>query len=246
MIHNLKQNLHKTKEALMINIKHWMVVGVVWLLAIGQSYGQDVEEGLFPQATGLQSEITASRVNLRTYPDLQAPIITQLHYDEVKVLGENKGWYKVRYGEVEGWVYGEYMTSPYLEHLPYAKLKGEEIVSYGMRFLGTPYVWGGNDLRRGVDCSGFTQQVFRAFDIPISRVSYMQATDGKIVPKHALRAGDLVFFDTQGINDGTITHVGIFIGDVYFIHSDSTRGVMVSRLDSGYYTRNYVKAIRIL
>ncbi|MDY3368098.1 C40 family peptidase, partial [Zhenhengia yiwuensis] len=79
-----------------------------------------------------------------------------------------------------------------------------------------------------------------------SRVSYMQALDGKEVSKNELRTGDLIFFDTTGINNGQISHVGIYMGDDKFIHSESTRGVTVSNLSSGYYTRNYVKAIRVL
>ena len=72
------------------------------------------------------------------------------------------------------------------------------------------------------------------------------ALDGEEVSKNELRTGDLIFFDTTGINNGQISHVGIYMGDDKFIHSESTRGVTVSNLSSGYYTRNYVKAIRVL
>ncbi|MEG0712589.1 MAG: C40 family peptidase, partial [Niameybacter sp.] len=101
-------------------------------------------------------------------------------------------------------------------------------------------------LQHGVDCSGFTQQVFKAFDVDISRVSYMQATDGPEVTVPQLKTGDLLFFDTNGINKGNISHVGIYAGEGKFIHSESDRGVTVSNLASPYYDRNFVKAIRIL
>ena len=130
--------------------------------------------------------------------------------------------------------------------IPYSKVLGEEIVEYGKLFIGTPYVWGGNDIRNGVDCSGLTKKVFEGFDINISRLSYTQVNDGRKVSKSELRPGDLVFFDTSGKNNGNISHVGIYAGNDLFLHADCTKGVTISSLSNAYYARNYVTGSRIL
>ncbi|MGL4800184.1 MAG: NlpC/P60 family protein [Cellulosilyticaceae bacterium] len=229
------------------SVRHMLLLMLVMSIgSVCHIEASPVPEGLFPKSTGLSGKVVGSQVNIRNYPDRAAKVINQVHFESVKVIGKNNEWYKVAYGGEEGWVYGDYVDVPDASLIPYAKVKGEELVAYGLQFIGTPYVWGGNDLNRGVDCSGFTQEVYEAFDIPISRVSYMQATDGMNISKENLRTGDLVFFDTEGTNNGSISHVGIYMGNDQFVHSDSTRGVSVSKLTSPYYTRNYVKGVRIL
>lgn len=204
------------------------------------------EQRLFPTYIGMRANVLGDCVNIRSYPDIEANIISNMNQEEIKVIGQNKKWYKVIAKGKEGWVYKDYVKVHRPERIPYAKVEGEYIIEYGLQFLGTPYVWGGTDLKSGVDCSGFTQEVFKAFDVSISRVSYMQATEGKHIDKEKLQSGDLIFFDTSGVNNGKVSHVGIYIGENKFLHSDSTHGVMVSSLDSTYYTRNYVKAMRVL
>ena len=75
-------------------------------------------------------------------------------------------------------------------------ISGEDIGAYAQQFLGTPYVWGGNSLTKGVDCSGLVQQVFKHFGINLPRVTYDQIGQGSPVGMKGLRPGDLVFFDT--------------------------------------------------
>lgn len=94
--------------------------------------------------------------------------------------------------------------------------KGEEVVNYAKRFIGTPYRSGGNSLTKGVDCSGFTQQVFLKFDVKLQRSSRSQfASNGKRVVKNELQPGDLVFY---GYN-GRVNHVAIYMGDSQIIHA---------------------------
>ena len=94
--------------------------------------------------------------------------------------------------------------------------KGEEVVAYAKQFIGTPYKSGGNSLTKGVDCSGFTQQVFLNFGVKLQRSSGSQfASNGKKITKDELQAGDLVFY---GYN-GRVNHVAIYIGNGQIIHS---------------------------
>lgn len=111
--------------------------------------------------------------------------------------------------------------------------------------IGSKYKYGGTT-SAGFDCSGFTSYVFAKMDIEISRSSKSQVLEGKKIAKADLIAGDLVFFDTSGSNNGQITHVGIYVGDGMFAHSSTTRGVVIEDLDSKYYKPRYVTARRIM
>lgn len=84
------------------------------------------------------------------------------------------------------------------------------------QFLNTGYLWGGVSVF-GVDCSGFTQNVFRLSGIHLWRDAYQQATQGNTVDfLQEARLGDLAFFDNE---EGRITHVGILLNDHEIIHS---------------------------
>jgi gamma-D-glutamyl-L-lysine dipeptidyl-peptidase len=96
-----------------------------------------------------------------------------------------------------------------------------------MLFLNTPYLWGGRSVF-GIDCSGFTQMVYRFFNIPLLRDAYLQATQGEVVGfLQEARCGDLAFFDNA---EGRITHVGILLNDHEIIHASGN--VRIDKIDS--------------
>ncbi|MGY2082609.1 transglycosylase SLT domain-containing protein [Blastococcus sp. SYSU DS0539] len=87
------------------------------------------------------------------------------------------------------------------------------VVAQAHKYLGVPYLWGGTDPSKGLDCSGFTQRVFGDLGIELPRTSSQQATTGKAVASlAAARPGDLVFFDNSSSRAG-IDHVGIYLGN---------------------------------
>jgi peptidoglycan DL-endopeptidase CwlO len=87
------------------------------------------------------------------------------------------------------------------------------VVAEASKYIGVPYLWGGTDPSKGLDCSGFTQLVFGNLGIDLPRVSSQQATAGRPVASLAeARPGDLVFFDHSSSRAG-IDHVGIYVGN---------------------------------
>ena len=117
---------------------------------------------------------------------------------------------------------------------------GQQIIDKARTALGVNYVWGGNSLTNGVDCSGLVQQVFASFGIQLPRVTYDQINQGASVPIGQLQPGDLVFFDTEPGNKGA-DHVGIYIGGGKFIHAPHTGDVVkISSLTDSYYANRWM------
>lgn len=107
---------------------------------------------------------------------------------------------------------------------------GNAVYDTATDYLGLKYVWGGNSLTKGADCSGFTQQIYKKYGVSLPHHAADQAKMGtKITSKKDLQAGDLVFFGSKN----NITHVGIYGGDGKFIESPHTgASVRVSKLSS--------------
>ena len=117
----------------------------------------------------------------------------------------------------------------------------EELVATARRFLGAPYVWGGDNARDGFDCSGLIMVTYRLNGLKLPRTSRDQFCAGQPVGKGALRKGDLVFFDTNGRK--TVSHVGLYVGNGDFIHAPRRgKDVRVTSLSNEYYQKRYLGA----
>jgi len=124
----------------------------------------------------------------------------------------------------------------------------DNIIDDAMRYEGTRYKYGGTT-RSGMDCSGLVYVVFKENNIALPRVSRDMAKRGtKVVLKKA-KEGDLLFFQTNK-NRNVINHVGLVTsvkGDVItFIHSSTSRGVIVSTMDENYWKGAFVAVRRII
>lgn len=106
--------------------------------------------------------------------------------------------------------------------------------------IGDPYVSGGTK-PGGFDCSGLTLWAFDQAGIDLPRTSFQQYKEGVAVPKSAIQAGDLVFFNSAGPG---ASHVGIATGPTRVI-SATTHGVMEHPITTGYWGARYVGARRI-
>jgi peptidoglycan DL-endopeptidase CwlO len=112
------------------------------------------------------------------------------------------------------------------------------VVGIAMRYLGTPYVWGGSS-PGGFDCSGLVAYAFGQMGVSLPHYTGAQWNVGVPVSRGDLQAGDLVFFDGLG-------HVGIYIGGGQFIHAPHTGDVVKISSMTGWYADTYVGARRII
>jgi cell wall-associated NlpC family hydrolase len=111
------------------------------------------------------------------------------------------------------------------------------VVGIAMRYLGTPYVWGGAS-PGGFDCSGFVMYVFGQIGVSLPHNAAAQYGYGSPVSQDSLQPGDLVFFDGLG-------HVGIYVGGGSFIHSPHTGDVVKISTLTGWYASTFVGARRL-
>ena len=128
--------------------------------------------------------------------------------------------------------------------------KGENIVKLAKRFLGVPYMWGGNTANY-FDCSGLTKFVYFMNGVLLPRNCSQQVKLGEEVPAimNAMRPGDLVFFGTKASEGkpAKASHVGIYIGDGKMIHSSQlVRINSLVKSEPGYYDREILCVRRVI
>jgi cell wall-associated NlpC family hydrolase len=111
------------------------------------------------------------------------------------------------------------------------------VVGIAMRYLGTPYVWGGAS-PSGFDCSGFVMYVFSQIGVSLPHSSYAMYGYGTPVSLGDLQAGDLVFLDGLG-------HMGIYVGGGSFIHAPHTGDVVKISSMTGWYASTFVGGRRL-
>ncbi|MBE6914482.1 MAG: NlpC/P60 family protein [Ruminococcaceae bacterium] len=206
-------------------------------------------------AYGFTAETAGTSVNLRAAASTASGVVKNIAAAGTKlnVLGVSGQWLRVSDASgVSGYIRSDLVkykaasapqqTQPVQPSAP--ATAGDKLVETAMLYKGYAYTWGGMSPSTGFDCSGFANYVCKQHDITLNRVAQdIYSYDGTAVAKENLLPGDLVFF---GYGPYCVTHMGIYIGDNDFIHaSTSTTGVIISELDSNYYTRMYVGAKRV-
>ena len=121
----------------------------------------------------------------------------------------------------------------------------QEVVLYALGLLDTGYRFGGKNPEAGLDCSGMVSYIVEQVSgrkLPYNAAGIAERT--RPVASHAIRPGDLVFFNTLG---RSYSHMGIYLGDGRFIHAPNSRGkVRVDRMDSRYYATRFEGARTLL
>lgn len=123
----------------------------------------------------------------------------------------------------------------------------EKIIDEAKSKIGSPYRFGGTT-NAGYDCSGLVFTSFKKYDISLPRISKDMAKEGKNINKSNAQKGDLIFFKTGGSSQ--INHVGLIVevnrDDIKFVHSSTTKGVIISSLNEEYFRKAFTQINRIL
>ena len=152
--------------------------------------------------------VNCTSLNVRSGPGTSYSIIKSISTNtKVEVISTNNGWSKIKEGSTTGYVSAKYLSDPQTSsstssNTTSTSTSASKLVSYAKSLLGKPYVWGAQG-PSSFDCSGFTYYVFKnCANITLPRTSVDQSTYGITVSKSNLKVGDLVFFDTDGANNG--------------------------------------------
>lgn len=113
--------------------------------------------------------------------------------------------------------------------------------------IGVRYKAGGTS-RSGYDCSGLVFTTFQSENITLPRSSYDQAKIGKVIKFNDAKKGDLIFFKTN--RSKQINHVGLITevnsSEIKFVHSSTSKGVIISSTKETYYQNSFVQINRIV
>lgn len=188
-------------------------------------------------------QVVVGPLNIRTGPGTQyasaGTLSTGAIVEIVDTVGGVGGWYETE----DGYVSSDYVTIVDASVVS-ASANGNAIAQYALQFVGYPYVYGGSS-PSGFDCSGFVRYVCSQKGYSVNRTASAQMDNGTPVSYSQLQPGDLVFFN-NGNSSKRATHVGIYIGNGQFVHaSTSTTGVIISDMNSAYYTTGFVGARRL-
>lgn len=186
-------------------------------------------------------QVVVGPLNIRTGPGTQyasaGTLSTGAIVEIVDTVGGVGGWYETE----DGYVSSDYVTIVDASVVS-ASANGNAIAQYALQFVGYPYVYGGSS-PSGFDCSGFVRYVCSQKGYSVNRTASAQMDNGTPVSYSQLQPGDLVFFN-NGNSSKRATHVGIYIGNGQFVHA-STTGVIISDMNSAYYTTGFVGARRL-
>ncbi len=193
--------------------------------------------------------VTADALFLREEANTDSSILEVLGNSEklevIEVLDE---WAKIVIDSTEGYVSAEYIsiakelpTAMTLSQIQYGMDVSNmriDMVNFAQEFVGNPYVYGGNSLTKGTDCSGFTKLIYQKYGYNIPRTATTQYNYGTKIKVSELKPGDLVIYGERKIE-----HVGMYIGNNRVVHASSVRtGIKYSNLNY----RNIIGAVRII
>ena len=192
---------------------------------------------------------TGTDVNMRAAATTGSAAVKQLpaRGTALTITGVSGQWLKVTDASGKA----GYIRSDYVSYVSgtaaaaAAESVGEQLVKTAKGYKGYSYRWGGMSPKTGFDCSGFVNYIYDQYGYDLDRTAQdIYSNNGTAVTKDSLQPGDVLCF---GYGSKSISHVGIYIGGGEMIHaSTSTTGVIISDINSDYYTRMFVGAKRIL
>ena len=185
------------------------------------------------------------------------PVTDLVAGDMLVVKSAKRGFYQVHYPDGrEAFVKKSDATKVADWLKKNSRLTGESIVQTAKQLMGVPYLWGGTSTK-GLDCSGFTKQVYFMHGILLARDASQQVQNGRLIDESTdfgdALPGDLVFFGSKATADNPqerVVHVGIYLGDKRFIHASDY--IHISSFDpadplyDAFNTNRYLRTKRII
>ncbi len=197
---------------------------------------------LAEQNQTLTATVLAQALKVRKQPDTEHGtwgLVTNGRELEVVEVLDN-GWVSVVYGDGQdaAYVSGDYVDVAYrldtalnMTEVRYGKGvtdAGVDLAMKAIQYVGRPYVYGGNSLMNGTDCSGFTMLLYAQYGISLSHSARAQSRCGREVSISELLPGDLVFYS----RGGDVDHVAVYIGGGQVCHASSpTNGIIITKVD---------------
>ena len=214
--------------------------------------------------------VKCDKLNVREEPSTDCSVSTKVsvgeHLDIVEP--EKNGWYKASINGLVGYVSAEYVevvytlptavevvevqvtqpssssssssSKPNYSNLdPTVSQTAKDLINTAMQYLGCPYVYGGNSLTKGIDCSGFVKQIFAKYGYTVPRTSKEYPNVGTKVPLNQIKPGDILIYKYGS----RIGHVAIYIGNGQIIHAaNDKQGVCIG---NAYFIQPYM-AVRVI
>ena len=219
-------------------IKSGIVTGYVSKKYIAT--GKKAEE-LALQNADLRAIVKIAALRVRSAPSTKAKAWTTITKEETYiVVNQLDGWVEIELDDNDdksyistqnNYVEVRYALEQAVEFHPTISTSitttRNNIRNYAIQFIGGPYVWGGNSLTNGCDCSGFVQQIYKKYGVTLPRTSRDQAKKGVAVNEGSRKVGDLIFYANS---NGVVDHVAIYIGNNQIVHAASTKsGIRISK-----------------
>jgi lipoprotein Spr len=123
----------------------------------------------------------------------------------------------------------------------------EQLIYSATENIGVRYKLAGTT-KAGFDCSGLVYRTFNSYEIKVPRTSLEQSKSGTVIRRDNAQKGDLIFFKTN--NSQQINHVGIITeitdDEIKFVHSSTSKGVIISSTKESYYQKSFAQINRVL
>lgn len=180
--------------------------------------------------------VNTTTLRVREKASEDSAILSLVGEGEDLVVEDTKdGWYKVEVDDQKGYISGDYVevteklpTASTVKELEYGEGYTDSrvsLVQFALQFVGNRYVWGGTSLTNGIDCSGFTMQVYARYGVGLPHHAASQPAYGKRISASEAKPGDLFFYGSGS----SISHVGIYIGNGQIVHASNARtGIKIS------------------
>lgn len=199
-------------------------------------------EDLALQYADLRAIIKIAALKVRSGPGTKYKQWTTIRREETYIVtNQLDGWVEIEIDEgsdkgyistKDKYVEVRYALDQAIEFHPAttnASSTRTKLKNTAVKYIGGSYVWGGNSLSSGVDCSGFVQQIYKMYGVTLPRVAREQAKKGVEVSSGNKKVGDLIFYANS---NGVIDHVAIYIGNNQIVHAASTKaGIKISNWD---------------